>query len=249
MLRPYCATFLNFAGYALGSIRVSALSKFGIIYIMTHDSIGLGEDGPTHQPVEMLESLRSMPNILVLRPGDCNEMHAAYRIALERHETPSVIVCSRQTVKFLGSSPTKAALGGYVVSSPDTAPAVVLVGSGSETSLCADAAAALASEGVAASVVSMMSTELFLEQSEEHRRGCFPQGVPVVSVEAAAVHGWHRFSHVQIGMEGFGASGPGPELLEKFGFSVANVVEKAKATVAFYEKVGTVPDLMCRPVF
>ena len=139
-IRPYCATFLNFAGYALGSIRCSALSKFGVLYVMTHDSIGLGEDGPTHQPIEMIESLRSMPNVNVLRPCDTNETNAAYQIALTQHETPSVICLSRQTLPNLaGTDPAKAQKGGYIVSGDDNTD-LVLVGTGSETGLCAKAA-------------------------------------------------------------------------------------------------------------
>merc|ERR1712151_961428 len=141
-LRPYCATFLNFVGYCVGAIRLSALSKFGVIFIMTHDSIGLGEDGPTHQPVETLESLRSMPNIYVCRPADCNEVSASYKLGLTKHETPTVICCSRSTVTGLEmSSIDKAMKGGYIVHETEGGgePSLIIIGTGSEVGICVDA--------------------------------------------------------------------------------------------------------------
>ena len=251
-IRPFCATFLNFAGYAMGSIRVSALSKFGIIYVMTHDSIGLGEDGPTHQPVEMIESLRSMPNINVFRPADSNEMTMTYKVALESHTTPSVICCSRSGLPALEhSSVEKASKGAYTIIGEDIDLArvdLIIIGTGSEVGICVKAAAKLAESGIKTRVVSMPCQEIFLAQSDEYRRSVLPGNVPTLSVEAAAEHGWHRFSHAQIGMTRFGMSGPGGELFIKFGFSTENVTEKGKALVEFY-KGGNVPDLMNRPIF
>ncbi len=252
-MRPFCATFLNFAGYALGSIRVAALSRFGVLYIMTHDSIGLGEDGPTHQPIEMIESLRSMPNINVFRPADSNEMSMAYKVALASHQTPSVICCSRSGLPALEhSSVEKAMKGAYTIIGEETdlkSTDLIIIATGSEVGCSVEAAAKLADSGIKARVVSMPCQELFLEQSEEYQRSVLPGNVPTLSVEASAIHGWHRFSHAQIGMTRFGISAPGGELFRKFGFSVENVTEKGKALVNFYKTAGSVPDLMCRPIF
>ena len=251
-IRPFCATFLNFAGYALGSIRVSALSKFGVIYVMTHDSIGLGEDGPTHQPVEMIESLRSMPNINVFRPADSNEMTMTYKVALESHSTPSVICCSRSGLPALEhSSVEKASKGAYTIIGEDIDLAstdLIIIGTGSEVGICVEAAAKLAESGIKTRVVSMPCQDIFLAQSNEYQRTILPGNIPTISVEASAEHGWHRFSHAQIGMTRFGMSAPGGELFHKFGFSTENVTEKGKALVEFY-KGGNVPDLMNRPTF
>lgn len=253
-MRPFCATFLQFAGYALGAMRCSALSKFGVIYIMTHDSIGLGEDGPTHQPVEMLESLRAMPNMNVVRAADANEMAAAYQIALQSVHTPTVICATRGTVAPLEhSSRDKAMKGAYTVlpEEGEGAPDLVLVGTGSEVWRCVDAAKALQSEhSIRTRVVSMPCQELFLEQSEEYRRSVLPGNIPTLSVEASSEHGWHRFSHAQIGMTRFGMSGPLEELFVKFGFDAENVASKGKDLVEFYKNLGgNVPDLNARPTF
>lgn len=247
--RPFCATFLNFVGYALGAMRLSALSKFGVIYIMTHDSIGLGEDGPTHQPVEIIESLRSMPNILVFRPADSNETAASYQVALEKTETPTVICCSRSGVPAIESSTIEKATKGAYIAVDAADPALVLIGTGSEVGICIKAAKELADAGIATRVVSMPCQEIFLEQGDEYQKSVLPGNVPTLSVEASAEHGWHRFSHAQIAMTRFGASGKGAAVFEMFGFSTENVVNKGKALVEFYKKAGSVPDLNSRPVF
>lgn len=252
-MRPFCATFLQFAGYALGAMRCSALSKFGVIYIMTHDSIGLGEDGPTHQPVEMLESLRAMPNMNVCRAADANEMAAAYQIALKSVGTPTVICCTRGTVSPLEhSTRDKAMKGGYIVlpEEGDAAPDLVMVATGSEVWRCVDAAKALQSEhSIRTRVVSMPCQEVFLQQTQEYQRSCLPGNVPTLSVEASSEHGWHRFSHAQIGMTRFGMSGPLEQLFVKFGFGAENVASKGKELVEFYKNHGSVPDLNARPTF
>jgi len=249
--RPFCATFLNFAGYALGSIRVSALSKFGVLYIMTHDSIGLGEDGPTHQPVEMIESLRSMPNINVVRPADCNETNAAYRIALMNHRTPTVICCSRSTIPALEHAKVDEAMkGAYTITGNDiplAATDLILIGTGSEVALCVEAASKLTALKVR--VVSMPCQEIFLQQTMDYQCSVLPGNIPTLSVEASSVHGWHRFSHAQISMTTFGMSAPGKDLLEHFGFTAGNIIEKGTALVEFYREVKSVPNLMSRPVF
>lgn len=246
--RPFCATFLNFAGYALGSIRVAALSKFGIVYIMTHDSIGLGEDGPTHQPVEMLESLRSMPNVNVMRPGDSNETAASYKLALSTPETPSVICCSRSTVKTIpGSSIEKAEKGAYCAVE-EASPDIILIATGSEVGICLDAVDGLAKEGIKARVVSMPCQDVFLAQPLEYQKSILPGDIPTLSVEASSIYGWHRFSHAQIGLNKFGKSGKGSDLFKYFGFTTENVIEKCKKIVSFYKETP-VPNLMAKPTF
>jgi len=253
-IRPFCATFLNFAGYALGSIRLSALSKFGVLYIMTHDSIGLGEDGPTHQPVEMIESMRSMPNINVFRPADANETNAAYRSGLTNHATPTVICCSRGGVPALEHSQIDGALkGAYTIVGEDIPFAdtdLILIGTGSEVALCVEAASKITSESsLKVRVVSMPCQDIFVKQSIDYQRSILPGNIPTLSVEASAVHGWHRFSHAQIGMTRFGMSAPAKDLFKHFGFTTQNVIKKGTELVGFYKKVGNIPDLMSRPVF
>jgi len=250
-IRPFCATFLNFVGYALGAMRLSALSKFGVIYIMTHDSIGLGEDGPTHQPVEIIESLRSMPNMNVFRPADSDETAGAYQSALTKSETPTTICCSRSAVPDIAaSSIAKTMLGGYIAIDVGNNPDLVLVGSGTELGICMSAAKDLTAAGIATRVVSMPCQDIFTEQSEEYQKSVLPGNVPTLSVEASAVHGWHRFSHAQIGMTRFGASGSGKDVCAKFGFTHSNVVSRGKELVDFYKKGGLpVPNLSCRPIF
>lgn len=247
--RPYCATFLTFAGYMAGAIRLSALSKFGVLYIFTHDSIGLGEDGPTHQPIEQLENLRSMPNVNVYRPADSNEMAAAYKIALTRKETPTAICCSRSKVPALyGSSVEKACKGAYIATDVDECK-LILVATGSEVGACITAAEALTADGIPTRVVSMPCQEIFLEQDKQYQNSVLPGTIPTLSVEAAAAHGWHQFSHAQIAMTSFGASGPGGKVFEHFGFSSGNIVEKGKALTEFYKANGPVPNLSNRLTF
>lgn len=238
-MRPYCATFLNFIGYALGSVRLSALSKFGIVYVMTHDSIGLGEDGPTHQPVEMLEALRAMPNLYTMRPCDGNETAGAYSVAIESRETPSVISLSRQGTPTLpGSSADKFAMGAYVIAEVGSgAPQLILASSGTEVALSISTAEALVNSGDTSSVrvVSMPCWELFDKQSPAYRLSVFPDNVPVMSIEASGTHGWQKYAHASHGMETFGLSAPGPAVYEHFGFTVPVLQAKAKKLLAFYE--------------
>lgn len=248
-LRPFCATFLTFVGYCIGSIRLSALSKFPILYIMTHDSIGLGEDGPTHQPIETLEHIRCMPNIYLQRPADSNEMAAAYKIAMESKTTPSVICCSRSNVPALfGSSIEKAEKGAYVAVDVEDV-ALILVSTGSEVGFCVEAAQRLTAAGTPTRVVSMPCQEVFLEQSQDYQKLVLPGDVPTLSVEAASPNGWHRFSHAQIAMGSFGASGNGDAVFKHFGFSADNIQAKGQALVDFYKANGPVPNLSNRPAF
>jgi len=250
-MRPYCASFMTFIGYCMGSVRVSALSRFGILYIFTHDSIGLGEDGPTHQPIEQLEQIRSMPNINLWRPADSDEMAAAYKSAAEQRETPTVITATRQTVPgMFGSSIDKASKGAYTIIESDGTPSLIIVATGSEVGIGAKAVESLTAQGIPTALVSMPCQEIFLQQSQEYQASVLPGNIPTLSVEASAVHGWHRFSHAQIGMESFGASGKGGALMEHFGFTPENVANKGKALVEFYKFGGkTVPNLRDVPVF
>lgn len=252
-LIPFASTFLNFISYGLGSVRLSALSHLQVIYIMTHDSIGLGEDGPTHQPVETLASLRAMPNLLNLRPADGKEVSGAYWAALTNTRRPSVLCLSRQNLPQLEGSSLEGVLhGAYIlqkhgnpqVNNPD----LILVGTGSEVAICVAAAKDLAStNGKNVWVVSMPSWELFAEQSPEYRLSVFPAGVPVISVEALSTFGWERYAHLSIGMTSFGSSGPYMEVYRRFGITTENVVEKALHLCEFYQD-KPVPDLMNRPV-
>lgn len=249
-MRPYCATFLTFMGYMQGAVRLSALSKFGVIYIMTHDSIGLGEDGPTHQPIEQVENLRSMPNVNVWRPADGNEMAAAYKCALETATTPSVICCCRSTVPNLFSSSIENSSKGAYVAIDAEQTQLILVSTGSEVGFCVTAAEELMKEGIAARVVSMPCQELFLQQSPEYQAEVLPGNIPTLSVEAASINGWHQFSHAQIGMSSFGSSGPGGKVFAHFGFTPENIQAKGKALVEFYQSSSSgVPNLRNRPVF
>ena len=248
-MRPYCGTFLTFFGYMAGAVRLSALSKFGIIYVFTHDSIGLGEDGPTHQPIETLENMRSMPNINVFRPADSNEMVAAYKSGMMTRETPTAICCSRSTVKALyGSSVEKGLKGAYVAVDAEN-PSLILIGTGSEVEFCVDAAKLLTESGTPTRVVSMPCQELFLQQSIEYQKSVLPGDIPTLSVEAAAVHGWHRFSHAQVGMTSFGTSAPGKACYKKFGFTPEDIKNKGQQLVEHYQVNGPVPNISNRPVF
>lgn len=229
---PYGATFLVFADYMRGAMRLSALSQVGVIYILTHDSVMLGEDGPTHQPVETLASLRVIPNALTIRPADANETVAAYQVAIANRKRPSFLAFTRQGVKNLaGSSVAGAKHGAYVV--VDAAnPELIIIATGSEVALAVKAAETLTAEGKAVRVVSMPCMELFNEQSEEYKESILPKAVTKrLSVEAGSTFGWHKYigsEGLAIGTDTFGASAPGPVVYEKFGFTVDNVVAHAK---------------------
>ncbi len=229
---PYGATFLVFADYMRGAIRLSALSEVGVLYIMTHDSVMLGEDGPTHQPVETLASMRVIPNLLVLRPADAKETVGTYQVAIANRKRPSLMAFTRQNVKNLaGTSIEGTKKGGYiVVDAPN--PELIFIATGSELELAVKAAAILAGEGKAVRVVSMPSMELYNEQSDEYKESVLPASVKKrVSVEAGSTFGWHKYVGSEgavIGMDTFGASAPGPIVYEKFGFTVDNVLATAR---------------------
>ena len=233
-LIPYGGTFLVFAGYMIGAIRLSALSELGVIYVLTHDSIGLGEDGPTHQPVETLANLRAIPNLLVMRPGDGNETMGAYQVAVQNRQRPTVLALSRQAmVNQPNSTAAKVAKGGYILEDSDGTPDLILIGTGTELDLCVKAAAQLRADGKSVRVVSMPCVDLFEEQDAAYRESVLPASVRKrLVVEASSSFGWHKYSGFDgdtVSIDRFGASAPGPVCLEKFGFTVDNVVAKAKA--------------------
>ncbi len=236
-LRSFSATFFNFSDYMRPSMRLGALMEIPAIYIFTHDSIGLGEDGPTHQPVEQLASLRAMPNMLVLRPGDSNEVVEAYKVILQHKHGPSTLVLTRQAVPTLDRAKYAAASGvakgAYVLADAvGGKPEVILMASGSELSLCVEAYEKLKTEGAKARVVSMPCWELFEQQDAGYKASVLPPDVTSrVSVEMGATFGWERYigsKGKSIGMHSFGASAPLRDLLKKFGFSADNVVAAAR---------------------
>jgi len=232
-LIPYGGTFLVFADYMRGSMRLSALSELGVIYVLTHDSIGVGEDGPTHQPIETIPSLRAMPNMLVFRPGDGNETSGAYKLAIQNRNRPSALCLSRQGMaNQANSSIEKVSKGGYVLEDSEGLPEIILIGTGSELDLCVEAGKKLKAEGKKVRVVSMPCVELFEEQTESYREEVLPRSIRKrIVVEAAQSFGWHKYIGIDglaITMNSFGASAPGGTCMEKFGFTVDNVIDKAR---------------------
>ena len=239
-IRAFGATFFNFSDYMRPSIRLAALMQAPSIFIFTHDSIGLGEDGPTHQPIEQLASLRAMPNLIVLRPGDANEVVEAWKIIANLKHSPVALVLTRQNVPTLDRTKyapaSGVAKGAYVVAdAPGGKPELILLGTGSELSLCVEAYEKLKSEGIRARVVSMPSWEIFEKQDAAYKESVLPSDVTArVSVEMAATFGWERYTGSKgrnIGMHRFGASAPLKDLLKYFGFTVEKVLEAAHAVL------------------
>lgn len=238
---PYGATFLTFSDYMRPSIRLAALSGARVIYVWTHDSIALGEDGPTHQPVEQLASLRAMPNMMILRPADATETVEAWRLALLHTAGPVGLVLTRQKIPVLNrgtlAPASGVARGAYVLTEADeSAPDVILIATGSEVSLALEAHWRLIGDGIRSRVVSMPSWELFDAQPQSYRDAVLPPRVHArVSIEAAAPFGWERYVGPRgaiIGVNRFGASAPGPVVMRELGFTVEHVVETAKAVLA-----------------
>jgi transketolase len=236
-LIPYGGTFLVFSDYMKPAIRIAALAHIPSIYVFTHDSIGLGEDGPTHQPVEHMAALRAVPNLTVIRPADANETVAAWKMAITRRNGPTALILTRQALPTLDRSiaddAAELARGAYVLSDfGEQEPELILMASGSEVYLVYEAAARLAVEGVNVRAVSFPSWELFEEQDEAYRELVLPARIQTrLAVEAGAGLGWERYVGCHgavLSMERFGASAPGKVLFEKFGFTIENVVEKAK---------------------
>jgi transketolase len=237
-IRPFGSGFLIFSDYMRAPIRLSALMEIPVIYIFTHDSIGVGEDGPTHQPVEQLISLRAIPGLITIRPGDANEVAEAWRLILRFRHEPVCLILSRQAIPTLDRTKYAAASGltkgAYILGdAKDGAPEVILIGTGSEVQLCVDAYEKLTAGGVKARVVSMPSWELFEHQPREYREAVLPPSVKArVSVEQASTFGWDRYASHRIGMHTFGSSAPLKELQKKFGFTPEAVVAAAKDEIA-----------------
>jgi transketolase len=226
---PYGGTFLVFTDYARGAIRLSALQQCRAIYVMTHDSIGLGEDGPTHQPIEHLASLRAMPNLMVMRPCDAVETAICWELALETQDMPTVLVLTRQNLpQLLGKEHTvQVQTGGYRLKPASAPRKVVLVASGSEVALALECAASLEAQGIGADVVSMVCTELFDAQGPEYRDSILPRDALIVSIEAGSTFGWERYTGREgfnIGIDSFGASAPANDLFAHFGFTAEAIV-------------------------
>ena len=230
---PVGGTFFVFSDYMRPAVRLASLSQYKVAFVWTHDSVGLGEDGPTHQPVEQLMSLRAMPGLRMIRPADANEVAQAWRVHIDG-TGPSGIVLSRQTIPVLEGTADRAAeglpRGAYVlVDEGDRAPDIVLVGTGSEVSLCVEARDTLVADGLSVRVVSFPSWELFAEQPQSYRDSVLPPGAPKLAVEAGATLGWERYADDAVGIDRFGASAPGPIVLDKLGINPDNVVAHARA--------------------
>ena len=228
---PIGGTFFTFSDYMRGSVRLAALSRAKVIYFWTHDSVGLGEDGPTHQPIEHLAAIRAIPGLRVIRPADANESAHALRVAVER-DGPTAMILSRQDLPVLdGTAELGSNLdrGAYVLVDGTEEPDVVLIGTGSEVSVCVGAAQLLDQQGIVARVVSMPSWDLFDEQDEDYQDSVLGPGAPVLAVEAASSFGWSRWADDSVSIDHFGASGKGQEVLDAFGYTPENVAARAAA--------------------
>ena len=227
---PVGGTFFIFSDYMRGSVRLAALSEAKLIYSWTHDSVGLGEDGPTHQPVEHLAAMRAMPQLRVIRPADANETAHAFRIAVESNG-PTALILSRQSIPVLEGTADRfadVAKGAYALAPGGSEPDIVLLGTGAEVGVCLQAAELLDAEGITARVVSMPSWELFELQSEEYQAELLCYDTPVLSVEAATSFGWSRWADDSVAIDHFGASAPGTKVLEEFGYTPENVAARAR---------------------
>jgi transketolase len=232
---PYTATFLIFSDYMRPPMRLAALMGQRVVYIFTHDSVGLGEDGPTHQPVEQILGLRSVPNLVVIRPADATESVEAWRLALERRDGPTALLLSRQDLPVLDrdelGSASGVRRGGYVLWEASPQPDIILMSTGSEVHIALDAGRLLQQRGLSARVVSLPSWELFDAQPAEYLESVLPRGISArVSLEAATPLGWERYvgiDGVAIGISRFGASAPAGEIYEQFGLTAERVVEEA----------------------
>lgn len=230
-LIPYCATFMIFSDYLKPAMRLSSLMKRQVLYILTHDSIGVGEDGPTHEPIEQLAMLRTIPNLNTIRPADGFETSMAYKIALENKETPTALVLSRQKLVNLKETNEQALKGGYILKKQES-PDLVIIATGSEVKLALDASEALEKEGVKAQVVSMMCQEIFDKQDQEYKDSVIPKNVEKrVSIECLSTYGWQKYTGLNglnIGIDEFGMSAPGSKIMDHFGFTTEKIVEKIK---------------------
>ena len=228
-LRPYGGTFLAFADYMRPTIRLAAFMKLPVIFVFSHDSIGLGEDGPTHQPVEQLASLRVIPNLVTLRPADGNETSQAWKVALERKDGPTALVLTRQGLRQVTPPDNQLNKGAYVLSEPKwIEPEIILIATGSEVEIALEAKALLAEEVIGTRIVSMPSWELYDAQTEEYRKSVLPTNLPRLAVEAGVSLGWSKYADAVVGLNQFGASAPYETLYKEFGLTAENVAAKAK---------------------
>jgi transketolase len=235
---PFVGTFLNFVSYAAGAVRLAALSQHQVIWVGTHDSIGLGEDGPTHQPIETAAHLRAIPNLAFWRPADGNETSASYYWALNAKQTPSVLSLSRQNLPNLeGSTIERASKGGYVLYEVEGED-LTIVSSGSEVAIALEAAGLLKEKGLKVRIVSLPCWLAFDRQPVEYRLSVLRSGAPILSLEALATLGWHKYSHEQYGLDGWGASGPYIKVYEKFGLTGSNIAVVSQKVIEFYKKKG-----------
>lgn len=247
-MRVYGGTFLTFSDYMRGAIRLAALSDVPVTYIFTHDSIGLGEDGPTHQPVEHITALRTIPNLTVIRPGDANETVEAWRVAVQQMKGPVALILSRQKMPTLNRNKFASAKnlekGAYILRDSEGTPEIILIATGSELHLVVEAQELLTKEGIKARVVSMPSWELFEKQSKVYKESVLPPCVHMrLAVEAGITFGWYKYVTAEgdvIGIDRFGESGPGDEVMKHFGFTTANVYQRAKALLKKQEMMITV---------
>lgn len=244
-IRGFGGTFFNFSDYMKPAVRLAAIMEIPTIFIYTHDSIGLGEDGPTHQPIEQLATLRAVPGLMLIRPADANEVLEAWRVIMQLKHEPAALVLSRQGVPTFDrakyGSASGVAQGAYVLAdAPGGKPDAILMASGSEVQWCVNAYEQLKSEGIKARVVSVPSFDLFEKQSDEYKEQVLPAAVKArVSVEQASTFGWSRYvgpQGISIGMRTFGASAPLKDLLKKFGFTTEHVVSAAREVAAKFRK-------------
>ncbi len=228
-LRPYGGAFLVFADYMRASIRMAAMMKLPVIYVFSHDSIGLGEDGPTHQPIEHLASLRTIPNLMTIRPADGNETAQAWKVALERKDGPTALILTRQGLPQITPADNQLSKGAYVLSEPKSIEAeIVLIATGSEVEIANDAKALLAEDAFGTRLVSMPSWELFDAQPEEYKNAVLPPDLPRLAIETGVSLGWSKYADAVISLEHFGASAPYQTIYKEFGFTAENVAAKAK---------------------
>lgn len=231
-VRPYCATFFVFSDYMKPAMRLSALMDVPVVYVLTHDSIGVGEDGPTHQPIEQLAMLRSLPNFTTIRPADYNETIVAWETAIKNHK-PTALVLTRQGLPTLDINAKDLVKGAYIAKKENEKLDAIVIATGSELSIAMDAAKELEADGVGTRVVSMPSWDLFEDQTDEYKLSVLPNDTPKISVEALSTFGWERYTKggIKLGMDSFGASGKGPDLFEHFKINSKAIVDAVKKSV------------------